>query len=319
MSFEKYHREKTPLETAVMARNLDSFDEQWMSPEMLTITDEQFALYDVRPSEAKSEYPVTVIPGWNATPETWKNNIREIVAAGRRAVSIDAAHGSEITINADTSEAELRRMSAVVSALDHLRIQKSDLVGHSNGGLDALLLAHSFPERFRNIVLINPAGLIGSDSFIKLVGRFAKEKASTTFQAIKEGTNEENIRINKIGSRSMLNSPRWSFKEVQSLANADVVELLREVKQKGVKIVIIHGPDDPVFPFERMSSQLSEQKTIKDRLGENRPGEGGAILELVDGVYSVRGGHQTFVAKASEYTRIIDMALTALESEKKYG
>jgi hypothetical protein len=72
-------------------------------------------------------------------------------------------------------------------------------------------------------------------------------------------------------------------------------DLLRHIRQTGIRISIIHGVDDGTFPMDRV------QGVVKS--------------DMVDGFFSVKGRHGQFQLEPDGYTRLADFALTAMDSK----
>lgn len=93
---------------------------------------------------------------------TWFSQLPGLVSSGREIVLIDSrGHG-----RSGLGERELsypRLASDVVAVMDALHLPKADIIGWSDGGNTALVLAHHWPERVDRIVAISanydPSGL----------------------------------------------------------------------------------------------------------------------------------------------------------------
>lgn len=320
MSFEKFHRPKTRVELEDRKLNVATFEEQWNHPADVVLGEEALKLHDIRPEQEKGPRPVMVMPGWGGTPDMWKNNIQELVSAGRRVLVVDSPHGVDAVVDTgdyEVSEAQLRKISAHLGALDQLHVGEVDVVGHSAGAIDALFAASLRPEKVKNVILISSGGMVGKDSLLSLSLRFAQEKKAEAERTTQDGTNQESKRLTSIGVKANRQNPIHAFKEALSLAHTQVADLLRSLKEKGVGIIFVHSPDDKVFPFEQVSETIQGLKKVDDRLGNRKPEEGGEILKILDGVYSVSGGHRGTLLKTEEYARIIDVGLSALEAKHK--
>lgn len=308
--FEDALGKETSEELQFKLGQVAHFYERWL-PGKITIGNEQFDLYDMHPEISEQETPILFVPGFVATPEIFKENIRSCVAAGYRTLSVEAPHGSEHSIAPEdrigkVTDAELRRIAAFMSGLDAAQIEKADAIGHSEGAIDVLLAAALFPERFNNIVLVNPGGLIADDDPIRLSLRFIRDAARSWYFAWKQGTLEEKMLIDKLSMPNVFSNVPQSTKEVISVARTATYQLLRQVRESGIGITIIHGPQDAVFPIAKIRTTIQDMK-------EN-PQED--ILKLVNGFYSVAGDHNTFIRRAPEYTRL---AVGALKAMKKNG
>jgi pimeloyl-ACP methyl ester carboxylesterase len=311
MSFERFHNEKGSVERAQMDKRTKDFDTLWDKISELEIGDEVFNIHDVQPEQSKSDVTVLIVPGWGLTPQEWKGNMKELAAAGRRTLAVDAVHGSKETTKTSNPipEAANRKMTPFVKALEDRGISKTDAIAHSGGCIELLLAARESPDQFRTLVLVNPGGMIGEDSLPRLSARFAKEAVTGAWNAVRQGKVKEYMGIaNKI-THSAVTRPVLSFKEAQAVASTQVIDLLKDLKSKGINVVVIHGPSDPVFPMERMRKELQQKKSFHADEG----GQVSAIMKFLDGVYSVAGGHTDFITNADTYTRLAEGAISALE------
>lgn len=317
MSFEKFHNEKGSVERAQMNNRVKDFDTLWNKTSELKIGDEVFNIHDVQCKQVKSDVPVLIVPGWGLTPQEWKGNMKALVAAGRRTLAVDAVHGSNVTTETSNPipEAANRKLTPFVKALKDRGISKTDAIAHSEGCIELLLAARECHDLFRTLVLVNPGGMIGEDSLPRLSARFAKEVVTGAWNAVRQGKIKEYMRIANKVTHSAVTRPLFSFKEAQVIASTQVVDLLQELKLKGINVVIIQGPSDPVFPMGRMRKELQQQKSF--HAGES--GQAFTIMKILDGVYSVAGGHTDFITDASTYTRLAEGAISALEVRDAKG
>jgi 4,5:9,10-diseco-3-hydroxy-5,9,17-trioxoandrosta-1(10),2-diene-4-oate hydrolase len=102
--------------------------------------------------------PVVLIHGLSNSIEHWLLNINAL-AAENTVYALDlVGHGrtdKPLTRSYDLSD--LARF--VIDFMDKLGIERADLVGHSLGGGVALVIAETFPERVRRLVLVDSVGL----------------------------------------------------------------------------------------------------------------------------------------------------------------
>jgi pimeloyl-ACP methyl ester carboxylesterase len=107
--------------------------------------------------------PVLLLHGGLSNKLSWFSQIPWLVAAGRRVVLIDTrGHGDSTPGNSKLSYQVFAEDTLQV--LDRLGIQRTDIVGWSDGGIIALLLGLKAPQRVGRIVAISanfqPSGLI---------------------------------------------------------------------------------------------------------------------------------------------------------------
>jgi pimeloyl-ACP methyl ester carboxylesterase len=119
---------------------------------------ERMAYMDVPAIGAEKGVPVVLLHGKNFDSGTWAGTIEALTRAGRRTVVPDQlgfnkSSKPEIAYSFDLLARD------TVQLLDMLGIPTADVIGHSTGGMLAVRLAVSHPERVRRLVLVDPVGL----------------------------------------------------------------------------------------------------------------------------------------------------------------
>lgn len=106
--------------------------------------------------------PVLLLHGGLSNRLSWFSQLPPLVDAGRQVVVPDTRGHGDSTLGDDELSYRLLAVDAA-RVLDRLSIEKTDVVGWSDGGNTALLLGRYWPQRVRRMVLIsanfNPAGL----------------------------------------------------------------------------------------------------------------------------------------------------------------
>ena len=152
------------------------FAEQWEHPDRFHFEGTEVFAYDIKPEHEKTDIPVAFAQGFGGTPLMFKRDIDTLVEHERRVVAVDAMHGVPHNIpkekKRDLPDAELRKVAALLDTLDAKNIDKVDGVGNSEGSMVLVLAAALSPERFRNLVLEQPTGLVGEDYSVPTRGTF---------------------------------------------------------------------------------------------------------------------------------------------------
>ncbi|MGH9945042.1 MAG: alpha/beta fold hydrolase [Pyrinomonadaceae bacterium] len=101
---------------------------------------------------------VVLLHGKNFYGSYWEGTIRALAAAGHRVIVPDQigfgkSSKPDINYSFDLLAANTARL------LDHLKVERAAIVGHSMGGMLAVRFARNYPARTTHLVLANPIGL----------------------------------------------------------------------------------------------------------------------------------------------------------------
>jgi len=276
----------------------DALVKQFESPEILEIDGRKVEVVDIRPKNQKTNIPVVVAPGWAATPEVFRDNILALAESGRRTISVKLYHGIETDKIDGYPDAELRKMAAVVRTLEEKGVEKVDAVGHSEAGAYLTIAATLFPDKFRNIILVNPAGMIGQDDIASLSIRFSSDVVDEIANSFKNRHHIKQIlRSFSEAGKAVASNPLQALKQGIAISGTQIQEQLKKLKEKGIGISIIHAGKDKAFPMDRV------QRVARS--------------EQLHGFYSVTGSHNQIYLEPRRYSLVVDEALTALEKRKK--
>jgi pimeloyl-ACP methyl ester carboxylesterase len=304
-TFDQKVEEQTQDKSKDNFEILNALEEQFAHPERVRLGGEEVNLYDIAPKKLKFETPTVFAPGFSATPIVHEPNIVGIAKDGRRVIAVDSPQGLErptVTEQdaAGHAEVELAKLSSIMEALNERGIEKTDGVAHSEGGVYLILAAWLNSDKFRNIVLVEPGGMIGKDNVFRLVkgmanelvGQFKDEAKRTDLDRQPKKLQSPMLPLRAIGA-----DLRRSWGSVKAIAESDIIEMLKDLKDRGIHVSIIHGVDDKVFPMDRVQKELGP--------------------DAITGFYSVRGGHNEVFLRPEQYTGAISAALDALDAKSK--
>lgn len=276
----------------------DALIKQFKDPDVIKINGETVKVVDILPANQKTKVPVVIAPGWISSPEVFEENILSSAELGRRTISIKSYHGIETSSEENFPDAELRKMAALIKVLDQKGIDKVDAIGHSEAGPYLTIAATLFPDKFRNIILVNPVGMIGKDNIASLSIRFSSNIINEIANGFK---NKHQIKpmlksFSEAG-KSVVSGPLQTLKQSIAISGTQIQHQLKELKEKGIGISIIQAVGDRVYPMDKV------QKIAKK--------------DQFHGFYSVEGTHNTIYLEARKYSSAADAALTALESKER--
>ena len=272
----------------------DEFEQKWSESETMQIGAKNVNIYDVNPEHPKTDIPAIVGLGWSLKPENLKGTMQSLYEHDRRVICPDTPHGIDTENTESYPAIELRKVAALVRTLDERRVPKADIVANSEGGIFAVLAAYLYPERFRNLVLVNPAGMIGKDNLLRLNTGFSADVVGHVIEDMREKRPSEQ-RLDILSSlKTVSGSPLQATKSALAMADSDLRDMLKEIRKRGVGIEIIYSVGDQIFPPER----------IMETIG----------IEHTDALRPVAGRHNTFYLNPEPYAEVIDEALDELQA-----
>jgi len=104
--------------------------------------------------------PVVLIHGWMMSGEVYSGLAADLERAGRRVIVTDLRGAGDSSLS--TSDYALETFATdTLALLDHLEIERCDLIGHSMGGQIAQLVSVKAPSRVEQQVLLCPVPASG--------------------------------------------------------------------------------------------------------------------------------------------------------------
>jgi pimeloyl-ACP methyl ester carboxylesterase len=146
----------------------------------------------------------------------------------------------------------LEKALNIIALIKQEGLGKVDYVAQSGDTVTALIAAMISPESFKNVVLISPAGMTGEDSFFKVAKRFLIDEGSQQANS-PQGFWQANVKY-------VMGNLKAAVEEVNEIGNFSALDLVRQVQEKGVKVAIVAGAHDKVFPAEKIAKEIQKEK-----------------------------------------------------------
>lgn len=259
-------------------------------------------IVEINPDNPKDNVPVFISPGWGVekADESMKETLETIANEKRKVITTSFKREEKIIESGDKDDipvAELQKALTIIEAINKKDIDKIDAIGHSEGGLNLAIAASLYPEKFRNLVFIAPAGMMGKkDSFLDLIKRF------TIDEGINEIKNRKDSNINSFYDyikniiKYVSKNPSLALKESREINNADIFEMFKHLKEQGIGVGLVCGVNDKVFPIEEVIKSANEKN--------------------IDYLVSTKGHHGSFVLN-KDHVLLAENLLTNMARNKK--
>ena len=222
----------------------------------------KFRKTDVYFTDSGKGPAIVLLHGFLGSSEIWKDFINDL-SLDYRVVAVDLpGHGKTGNI-AEVHSMELMAES-VKAVLNHLKIRKCTMVGHSMGGSVTLAFAELFPSLLNGFGLVHstafddtPEGKVNRDKMIETVRKdrlnFIIGFIPNLFPA--ESVEKYSVKIKllqKLASTMSKESVIASLEGMKIRKNrVDVISNSR------VPVLFIIGKKDPRLPFEKVLPQLA--------------------------------------------------------------
>ena len=195
--------------------------------------------------------PLVLIHGYPLDRTTW-NEVASLLETDFDLIIPDMrGMGQSDAVDKTYTVADLA--SDVASLLDHLKIQKAFVAGHSMGGYVALAFARAHPNRMRGLGMISSQVL--ADSAERKQGRYqtAKDVAEKGISVVVDSMTSKLSADARIQSfvREVIQrqKPAGIIGSLKAMAERpDSSDLFKSFK---FPVVIVHGDADALIPVER--------------------------------------------------------------------
>ena len=139
-------------------------------------------------SRKGSEEPIVFLHGFGSTKEDYADIVRQVSLSGYPFLAYDAPSCGETSCSDLTKISIPFLVKTALAMLEQMRIERFHLVGHSMGGLTALMLADQQPERVLSFTDIE-GNIAPEDCFLsRQIIDYPAENASEFFERFIERT-----------------------------------------------------------------------------------------------------------------------------------
>ncbi|MBT4277726.1 alpha/beta fold hydrolase [Candidatus Falkowbacteria bacterium] len=244
---------------------------------------EEIIRIEAKGEKREGSLPILYIPGWGETSES-TSPLLDVLSQDNDVISFDQPREERIDkdfaknkFEGEFSALQLQKAFAVIEAIKKSGYNQVDAVGASEGGAVLATAAYLAPEKFRNITLMEPAGMMGKDSFFKLAKRFGIDHAKQNRERPEE--QQEQVATGKADFRKFWKKNLLqSVKEIKEMSEADITDMIAGLHELGIGISLVNHVNSKVFDSDAVQKEIS--KKLVDRSGDEHK-------VLVDGVYTI--------------------------------
>ena len=206
---------------------------------------------------------IVLLHGFLENKKMWKEYV-DLLSEKHRVITIDLlGHGDSDSLGYVHSMEE--NAGAVQEVLNHLKISKASIVGHSMGGYVALAFAELFPENINKLVLLNSTSK--EDSAEKKLNRTRAIKAvkqnyvSFVSLAIANLFSENNrtrlvTEIEKVKEQALKTPLQGIIASLEGMKIRKDRESL--LHQNLFPVLLILGKKDPVLNYDENIAQIED-------------------------------------------------------------
>jgi len=266
---------------------MSDFESQFNLKKTIDFRGRPVIFVDIIPPAIKNPIPIFIAPGWGETPKTFKDLIRLLFGAGFRVVSVTyPRHDFKLITKSNISRLESQKAEIILDILKSIKIEKINVIAHSEGAINAVIAAHTLPVHFKDIVLVGPGGLVENEGFLELAGRFIGNIIQGGNRVFIDSTARARmIRSGLETLKYFLMNPVMGLLEGSAISRTQLRDFLIDLHKKNISAGVMLGTEDIVFPLKKM-------KSLTD-------------LPWID-FHSVKGDHSDIYALPDDYVSFFE-------------
>lgn len=225
--------------------------------------------------------------------KAFAKNGREAVSIGfsgkRRSNSTQYIQKEGLSVKVPILESD--KADDIISSLDELGIEQTDLVAESAGALRALIAVAEHPERFRHVVLVHPAGL-DDTGLVMTHGHVVHHQIRSVMEPrlLSERLSRKEKRLESADDQLDISNKGlgWIRAEQKAVAKSRFHELLPELKRKHPHLQITIVADINDYNFRPKKLEKINGRNVFEFITSKWNGHGiGQKQERIDEIASI--------------------------------
>jgi|GEM_PF-5917027 len=224
---------------------------------------EAYDIIDVFPHGEERDIPVCMFTGFGNQASDYVTALKTIAhSQERRTLAWEDRKGLDIgpvryDREKDIPTTQLAKVLGTLEALRYLDAEKVDVVAHSEGSIHAVLAAYMYPEKFRKLVLVNPAGMTGGGGLTTLIKGALKEGIARSYKMVR------GEQVEKKTEKSFTpDFVRHQLESILNISQSQIHHMLESLRENDeVEVTLVHTSDDRLFDFSDIEKVLQSGKT----------------------------------------------------------
>jgi hypothetical protein len=250
-----------------------SFNSQFKKRQIMEVGNQPVDYLLLCPPRNKvtSDVPLVIAPGFTENPNLLKKLLKEEYDDGRYIFTLSYPRQRlNVTCN-ERPQAQDQKIEATLALINEARRfnpanpyekrdprGKVDIVGRSDGGVNAALSAAICPDWIYTLTLIDTK-LTAPENPLSLTGRFIEHAALEGKEVFRHPFRQKYL-IHGIEQafNYVARHPNQSVQEIAALANSDIRTELSHLREKEIRVYGIHGSGDIIFPMNDLQKGVAE-------------------------------------------------------------
>lgn len=152
---------------------------------------------------------------------------------------------------------QLAKANNLYRTISDSGVERVDVVGYCEGGVTGTILASVHPEVVEQLVLVNPAGMTKEHGPDRLTDRF-KNKNRRYMKAIMDDIITGSVERSTYRMAWSNVNRILGMRALSSLSEVYMPDTLKSLADDGMKISIIHGYKDRLYPYADVSANVPD-------------------------------------------------------------
>jgi pimeloyl-ACP methyl ester carboxylesterase len=222
----------------------------------LQLATEKDVTVSYRENGVQSDKTIVFLHGIGSSSASWLQQL-ESKFGGYRLIAWDAPGYGDSNIIVDSTSASQAYAKRLLILINHLQLEKIQLVGHSLGAIIAAAFAKNWPEKIQSLTFVNPALGYGKQSKTTRDGIVNDRVVDMTQTGVDGMAHLSPSRLlSGNAKQGAVDLVQWNTRRLRErgyiaaaamLASSDLID---DIQNYTGPVLVLYGADDIVVPVE---------------------------------------------------------------------